>query len=144
MTAAQRVNIARAVAWGFDRSEAAEGGYIRVRCSQCAALVVNGVACHETGCPNAPRVVSEPAAVYDSVALAFWLNVPAAPLGGDLSPYRVLIDYPVSVRGAPRYFVDVLAPDAVEARARVDGCLARPFTVRAVLVWRLGTWELVP
>ena len=24
-----------------------------VGCSQCAALVINGVACHETGCPNA-------------------------------------------------------------------------------------------
>ncbi len=24
----------------------------RIRCSQCAALVINGTACHETGCPN--------------------------------------------------------------------------------------------
>ena len=23
-----------------------------VRCSQCAALAINGVPCHETGCPN--------------------------------------------------------------------------------------------
>ena len=23
-----------------------------VGCSQCAALAINGVACHETGCPN--------------------------------------------------------------------------------------------
>jgi hypothetical protein len=30
-------------------------GYYRVRCSQCEALVINGIACHETGCPNAPR-----------------------------------------------------------------------------------------
>lgn len=28
------------------------GGY-RVRCSACEALVINDVACHETGCPNA-------------------------------------------------------------------------------------------
>jgi hypothetical protein len=35
----------------FDRSE----GYFRVGCSQCDALVIQGVACHETGCPNAPR-----------------------------------------------------------------------------------------
>ena len=27
----------------------------RIRCSQCAALVINGVPCHETGCPNTPR-----------------------------------------------------------------------------------------
>lgn len=24
----------------------------KVRCSQCAALAINGLACHETGCPN--------------------------------------------------------------------------------------------
>jgi hypothetical protein len=24
----------------------------RVRCSQCEALVINGVPCHERGCPN--------------------------------------------------------------------------------------------
>lgn len=23
-----------------------------VRCSQCAAASINGIACHETGCPN--------------------------------------------------------------------------------------------
>jgi hypothetical protein len=28
---------------------------IRVSCSQCEALVINGVACHETGCPNARK-----------------------------------------------------------------------------------------
>jgi hypothetical protein len=27
-------------------------GYYRPRCSQCNALVINGVACHEHGCPN--------------------------------------------------------------------------------------------
>lgn len=38
---------------GFDRSE-----HVRftrthlVRCSCCAALVINGVPCHEHGCPN--------------------------------------------------------------------------------------------
>lgn len=26
---------------------------VRVRCSQCEALTINGIACHETGCPNA-------------------------------------------------------------------------------------------
>lgn len=24
----------------------------RVRCSQCEAMVINGISCHETGCPN--------------------------------------------------------------------------------------------
>lgn len=32
----------------FDRST----GYYTVRCSQCEALVISGVATHETGCPN--------------------------------------------------------------------------------------------
>ena len=27
----------------------------RPRCGQCEVLVVNGVACHEHGCPNRPR-----------------------------------------------------------------------------------------
>ena len=27
----------------------------RIRCSQCDALVINGVPCHETGCPNTPQ-----------------------------------------------------------------------------------------
>lgn len=38
---------------GFDqgRYDRETGGY-RVGCSQCAALVINGVPCHETGCPN--------------------------------------------------------------------------------------------
>ena len=37
---------------GFDVSYLTDGGGLRVRCSQCEALVINGVACHETGCPN--------------------------------------------------------------------------------------------
>jgi hypothetical protein len=28
---------------------------VRVKCSQCAALVINGMACHETGCSHIPR-----------------------------------------------------------------------------------------
>lgn len=28
---------------------------VRVRCSQCDALVINGIACHETGCPHGRR-----------------------------------------------------------------------------------------
>lgn len=39
---------------GFDKSERSDlgSGYIRVRCSQCCSMVVNGVAVHERGCPN--------------------------------------------------------------------------------------------
>ncbi len=41
---------------GFDRSEYdRKNGTHRVRCSQCEALVINGVACHEHGCPNEKR-----------------------------------------------------------------------------------------
>jgi hypothetical protein len=39
-------------ALGFDLS-ARSGKYVRVRCSQCEALVINGVATHEHRCPNA-------------------------------------------------------------------------------------------
>jgi hypothetical protein len=28
---------------------------VRVRCSQCEALVINRIACHENRCPNIPR-----------------------------------------------------------------------------------------
>lgn len=29
------------------------------RCDSCAALMINGVYCHETGCPNTPRHCAE-------------------------------------------------------------------------------------
>jgi len=35
----------------YDRS----AGYYRVKCSQCEAMVIRGVACHEIGCPNKKR-----------------------------------------------------------------------------------------
>jgi hypothetical protein len=38
---------------GFDKSRVTpftRGAH--VSCSQCEALVINGVACHELGCPN--------------------------------------------------------------------------------------------
>lgn len=35
----------------YDRST----GYYRPKCSCCQALVINGVACHESGCSNRPR-----------------------------------------------------------------------------------------
>jgi hypothetical protein len=47
---------------GFDRCEPiGRDDYgqfkrgVRVRCSQCEALVINGIACHETGCPHDRR-----------------------------------------------------------------------------------------
>lgn len=41
---------------GFDGTyyDRISGNY-RVRCSQCAAMVISGVACHERGCPNEVR-----------------------------------------------------------------------------------------
>ncbi len=35
----------------YDRST----GYYRPKCSCCQALVIQGMACHERGCPNQPR-----------------------------------------------------------------------------------------
>lgn len=42
--------------YGFDRSKAIpfESGAI-IGCSQCEATCINGVPCHETGCPNATK-----------------------------------------------------------------------------------------
>lgn len=46
---------------GFDRSYQSreDNGQFsrsfRVGCSQCEALVINGIATHETGCPNGKR-----------------------------------------------------------------------------------------
>ncbi len=48
------MNITRLRAHGFDQTYRS-GKYLHPRCSQCDTLVINGVACHETGCPNAMR-----------------------------------------------------------------------------------------
>lgn len=37
---------------GFDRSYWNDDGDLRARCSQCEALTIQGVPCHETGCPH--------------------------------------------------------------------------------------------
>jgi hypothetical protein len=50
MTPAQRLERLRAQ--GFDKSKRS-GPFNDIRCSQCAALVINGTPTHETGCPNA-------------------------------------------------------------------------------------------
>lgn len=41
-------------AQGFDDTKL-EGGKIYLKCSQCSAIIINGVACHETGCYNSKR-----------------------------------------------------------------------------------------
>lgn len=47
---------------GFDRSYSlGVGRGWKVRCSQCEALCINGIATHEHGCPNARRVREEEA-----------------------------------------------------------------------------------
>ena len=45
--------LADLVARGFDGAYIIRGGMIRPKCSQCEALVINGIAAHETGCSNA-------------------------------------------------------------------------------------------
>lgn len=43
---------------GFDlssREKLEEETYIHVGCSQCEAVFINGVPCHEHGCPNRRR-----------------------------------------------------------------------------------------
>jgi len=44
---------------GFDECTAIRGGMVRVGCSQCAALVINGLPSHESGCPNETRECAE-------------------------------------------------------------------------------------
>lgn len=39
---------------GFDKSTACSDG-VHVSCSQCQALVINGIATHEHNCPNARK-----------------------------------------------------------------------------------------
>ena len=44
----KRERLTQLRALGFDNSTTA-----RVECSQCSAMVINGVPCHERACPNA-------------------------------------------------------------------------------------------
>jgi len=46
--------LSRVKARGFDRSTSTRTvpPAVAVSCSQCEALVINGMATHETGCPN--------------------------------------------------------------------------------------------
>lgn len=49
-----KVTLRRLKERGFDRSYKLASRGWKVACSQCEALVINGVACHESGCPNKP------------------------------------------------------------------------------------------
>lgn len=41
---------------GFDKSEYDRSNHAHiVGCSQCVAVFINGIPCHETGCPNEGR-----------------------------------------------------------------------------------------
>lgn len=42
-------------ALGFDRCVDTFDGGVAVRCSQCAAMIINGEPTHELKCPNAKR-----------------------------------------------------------------------------------------
>ena len=58
--------LATALDAGFDRSRVIpfEHG-VRIGCSQCEALAINGVGTHEHGCPNRPRYVECYVCGYD-------------------------------------------------------------------------------
>lgn len=56
------MNLERLLYLGFDESslDDEEGStYLRVACSCCAALVINGTPCHERGCSNQSRECPE-------------------------------------------------------------------------------------
>ena len=50
--------LAELEARGFDRSKAS-GAAVRVGCSLCQAACINGIACHERGCPNQSHECAE-------------------------------------------------------------------------------------
>lgn len=40
---------------GFNASVDRQSGYVRFSCDSCQAMAINGIACHEKGCPNEKR-----------------------------------------------------------------------------------------
>ena len=53
---ARDTRIAKLRRQGFNVEVGEENdGRVRVTCNQCVAMVINGVACHERGCPAASR-----------------------------------------------------------------------------------------
>lgn len=45
------MNLEQLIGLGFDRSYEDDEG-LHMRCSQCEALAIQGVPCHEHGCPH--------------------------------------------------------------------------------------------
>ena len=45
------MTLAQVIDLGFDDATKT-GRYIKVKCSQCASSAINGIPCHEHGCPN--------------------------------------------------------------------------------------------
>lgn len=62
-TTTLQTRLAELLAYGFDGSQIlesdAEKPAVYVKCSQCAACAINGVPCHEKGCPNSTRECRE-------------------------------------------------------------------------------------
>lgn len=57
MNLEQRIKLRRQLRkQGFDQTLSFKSGIVRPKCSQCVATVIQGMACHETGCPNQKRV----------------------------------------------------------------------------------------
>ena len=40
---------------GFDNSRVSGAHTVRIGCTACDAIAIQGVACHESGCPNAQK-----------------------------------------------------------------------------------------
>lgn len=59
MTKKQQQILNSLVERGFDTSYPSGRVGVTVRCSQCEACAINGVACHETGCPNQTHECNE-------------------------------------------------------------------------------------
>jgi len=58
MATTQQQQLASLEARGFDRTRIS-GRHVYPRCSQCEVLVIQGIACHEQGCPNETRECAE-------------------------------------------------------------------------------------
>lgn len=51
--------ISELLALGFNNTVPSGRRQLRIACSQCEVMVINGTLCHETGCPNATHPCSE-------------------------------------------------------------------------------------
>jgi hypothetical protein len=55
---------------GFNLSRRVGPGRWRIDCGACSVVIINGVACHETGCPNTPVACRECGNTYTDRELA--------------------------------------------------------------------------